>query len=73
MIALGSSRFWPLWSAGLQLTTLIGHVLKAIKLSLLPQAYGAATMFWSYPILLILVVGAWRADRRRRASGHSTA
>ena len=74
VIALGSSRFWPLWIAGLQLTTLIGHLLKAIDWSLLPQAYGAATMFWSYPILLILVVGAWRSHRRRRrASGHSTA
>ena len=30
VIALGSSRFWPLWIAGFQLSTLIGHVLKAI-------------------------------------------
>ena len=72
-IALASTRFWPLWIAGLQLTALIGHVLKAIDWSLLPRAYGAATVFWGYPILLILVIGAWRADRRRRASGHSTA
>ena len=69
-VALQSNRFWPLWVAGLQLTSSTTHLLKAINLSLLPQAYGAATMFWSYPILLILVVGAWRSHRRRVAAGH---
>src|SRR4051794_4329985 len=27
-VALRSERFWPLWVAGLQLTTIFGHVLK---------------------------------------------
>ena len=73
VIALYSSRFWPLWVAGLQLTTSIGHLLKAIDWSLVPRAYAVATIFWSYPILIIIAVGAWRADRRRRAAGHPTA
>ena len=72
-IALWSQRFWPLWVAGLQLTTSIGHLLKAIDWSLVPRAYAVATIFWSYPILIIIAVGAWRADRRRRAAGHPTA
>src|ERR687889_1233199 len=29
-IALVSDRFWPLWVAGLQLTTSIAHLLKAL-------------------------------------------
>ncbi|HEU0310960.1 MAG TPA: hypothetical protein VFR36_07070, partial [Sphingomicrobium sp.] len=41
-VALRSERFWPLWVAGLQLTTSIGHALKGIDQQLLPQAYGAA-------------------------------
>lgn len=65
-IALASSRFWPLWVAGLQLTTLLGHLMKAIDWSLLPRVYGMAMVFWSYPILLIVMVGAWRAHRRTR-------
>ncbi|MEO6248684.1 MAG: hypothetical protein ABIO85_08925 [Sphingomicrobium sp.] len=67
LIALRSSRFWPLWIAGLQLTTMIGHALKAIDWALVPRAYGAALIFWSYPILLIVMGGAWRVHRRRLA------
>lgn len=63
-IALKSSRYWPLWVAGLQLTTSFAHLLKAVQLDLLPYAYGAAARFWAYPILLILVVGTWRSHQR---------
>ena len=63
IIALQSKRFWPLWVAGLQLTTSMAHLLKAVELDLMPQAYSAAARFWSYPILLILAVGTWRGHR----------
>jgi hypothetical protein len=63
-VALRSKRFWPLWVAGLQLTTSLGHILKGVDQDLLPRAYGAALQFWSYPILLILAVGTFRAHRR---------
>ena len=63
-VALRSQRFWPLWVAGLQLTTSMSHMLKAIEVGLVPQAYAAAEKFWSYPILLILFIGTWRTQRR---------
>jgi hypothetical protein len=63
-VALRSERFWPLWIAGLQLTTILGHVLKAVDAHLFSRAYGAALVFWSYPIVLILAVGTWRNHRR---------
>jgi len=63
-VALTSDRFWPLWISGLQLTTSLGHVLKAIETNLVPIAYAAALRFWSYPILIILAVGVWRGQRR---------
>jgi len=65
-VALRSNRFWPLWVAGLQLTTSIGHILKGVDQDLLPRAYGAALQFWSYPILLILAVGTYRNHQRLR-------
>ena len=64
-IALRSERFWPLWISGLQLTTSMGHLLKAIDADLLPLAYAAALRLWSYPILVILAVGTWRSHRRQ--------
>jgi hypothetical protein len=64
-VALRSDRFWPLWVAGLQLTTSMSHLLKAVDVELVPQAYAAAEKFWSYPILLILAIGTWRDVRRR--------
>jgi hypothetical protein len=40
--------------------------MKGINVELLPQAYAAATKSWSYPILLILLIGTWRRQQRHR-------
>ena len=71
-IALRSQRFWPLWVAGLQLTTSMAHLMKAIDSTLMPLAYGAAIALWSYPILIILAIGTWRGQRRPHARGQLT-
>lgn len=63
-VALRSDRFWPLWIAGLQLTTMLGHLLKLFDTDLFSRAYGAALVFWAYPMLLILAAGTWRNHRR---------
>jgi len=65
-VALRSERFWPLWIAGLQLTTIIGHLLKVVDVHLFARAYGAALSFWGYPIVLILAIGTWRGTNRAR-------
>jgi len=65
-IALVSDRFWPLWAAGLQLVDSMSHVMKVLDAQLIPTVYGAAERFWSYPILIVLLIGAWRQHRRQR-------
>ena len=65
-IALRSDRFWPLWAAGLQLTTILAHALKAVDFALVPQIYAAAARFWVYPIFLIIVIGTWRTQHRHQ-------
>lgn len=71
--ALISERFWPLWVSGLQLTTNVGHVIKAVDLHLMPLAYAAALRFWGYPILIILAAGVWRSRRRAAAENRQPA
>lgn len=66
VVALRSERFWPLWISGLQLTTSLAHILKALESNLFPIAYAAAGRLWVYPILLILAVGTWRHQARDR-------
>ena len=70
-LALFSRRYWPLWVAGLQLTASTAHGLKLIDASIVPYAYAAAERFWSYPILLIIAIGAFRAHRRERRASAS--
>lgn len=67
MVALRSSRFWPLWVAGLQLTMSMAHLMKAVDLQLMPRVYAAASVFWSYPILVIIIVASLRTHRYRSA------
>ena len=73
LIAIRTDRFWPLWVAGLQLTTLVAHLLKAVQLELLPYAYATAARFWVYPIFLIIVVGTWRSHHRARRESRASA
>ena len=65
-IALRSERFWPLWVAGLQLTTLFSHFFKFADSDMIPKVYAAAGRFWVYPIFLIIVIGTWRSSQRNR-------
>jgi hypothetical protein len=59
-IALRSERFWPMWVAGLQLTTASVHLLMIVSPDLPGLIFGTALAFWSYPILLLIAIGAWR-------------
>lgn len=66
-VALRSDRFWPLWIAGLQLTTAFGHALRALlEDQMVPIAYAVALRSWSYPIQIILIVAVWRSQRRKQ-------
>ena len=66
-VALRSDRFWPLWIAGLHVTTMFGHALKLMSGDLVPIAYAVALRMWAYPELIILAIAVWRHNQREGA------
>lgn len=68
-IALRSTRFWPIWVAGLQLTGTTVHLLKLLNPDLMRFVVAAALAFWSYPILLLIGLGALRTRTIERWRG----
>jgi len=63
-VALQSDRFWPLWIAGLHVTTMVGHALMLLTGDMVPIAYAVALRLWAYPELIILAIAVWRHNQR---------
>jgi len=63
-LALYSSRFWPLAMAGLQGAEVLGHLARLVEHPVLPHAYFALTVMWSFPMLALLGLATWRHRRR---------
>lgn len=72
-LALRSTRFWPIWIAGLQGATVVMHCARLIASQVVPQAYMDAVALWSYPLIAILAIGTWRHGRRLRTLGSDPA
>jgi hypothetical protein len=68
-LALKANRYWPLWLTSFQLVTLWSHLAASALTATMPLAYAIASMAWSYPMLIILVLGAQRHARRRLQYG----
>ncbi|HEX8256595.1 MAG TPA: hypothetical protein VF589_03110 [Allosphingosinicella sp.] len=62
-IALRSDRYWPLWTAALQLIGLLGHFAKLADLEMPRNGYGFLQAFWSYPMMLTILIGTWNQHR----------
>jgi hypothetical protein len=64
ILALRAERFWPLWVTGLQAIGIGGHAIKLVDPTGFPWTYAFALAFWSYPMLLLIVLGTWRHQQR---------
>ncbi len=65
-LALWADRYWPLWLASLQLVSLCMHPAYIMSQHKMAFAYAIACIVWSYPMLAILALGAWRHAARNR-------
>lgn len=64
MLALRADRFWPLWVAALQLLGVASHGVKFSEPDLIPTTYSFMLSIWSYPMILLMIIGTWRHQRR---------
>lgn len=63
-LSLRSTRFWPIWIAGLQGATVVVHMTRFVAPGIVPPAYMDAVSLWSYPILALIAIGTWRHHHR---------
>jgi hypothetical protein len=63
VLALVSSRFWPIWAAAFHLIALCSHGAVSILPRGVVQAYAIFQGFWAYPIMACILIGAWSHHR----------
>lgn len=68
-IALRADRFWPLLVVSLQAIIIIAHLVKLADPELIRRAYAMMIALWTYPQLILLVIGTVRHRRRLRRNG----
>jgi len=68
-LALKAQRYWPMWMAALQVDTVITHIVMLSVPRVMPWAYAAMEIAWSYPIVILLAVGTARHRQRVRDYG----
>ena len=65
VLALRSDRFWPMWAAAFQLVGTMVHIASMTETGDFAWAYAVGLIFWSYPVLIALMVGTWLEGRYR--------
>jgi hypothetical protein len=68
-ITLHADRFWPAWITALHALGSGAHLAKAISPDVIRLVYALLAAAWSYPIVLVLVIGTLRHSQRIRARG----
>ena len=68
-IAITAYRFWPLLVAVLQFLPLLGHLSRAVDLTVHPSAYMIMQVASYWPLAPLLVAGTWAHHRRLQKTG----
>ncbi|WP_380782132.1 hypothetical protein [Sphingomonas sp. R86520] len=68
-ITLHADRFWPAWVTALHALGTGAHLARAISPDVIRLVYAVLSAVWSYPIVLLLVIGTVRHSQRIRARG----
>ena len=66
VLALKSDRFWPMYAAAFQFVGSLVHVASMAEQGAYEWAYAVGLVFWSYPVMIALMVGTWLEARSRQ-------
>ena len=69
LLALRANRLWTIFLAGLQLSTVVVHLSKAIVPGLPAASYGVFAQFWAWPMLVATALGVHCHRVRTRKFG----
>lgn len=68
-ITLNADRFWPAWATALHILGIGAHLARAISPDVIRLTYAVLAAAWSYPIIVLLVIGTVRHASRIRSKG----
>ncbi|SFO06151.1 hypothetical protein [Sphingomonas sp. OK281] len=68
-ITLKADRFWIAWATALHALGTGAHFVRVLSPDVMRLVYALLSAAWSYPIVLLLVIGTLRHSRRIRAHG----
>jgi hypothetical protein len=63
-IALRAHRIWTLFVASLQTLTVASYVVPFLELKIDPIVFPIMQVSASYPVLILMIIGTWRHQRR---------
>ena len=69
LIAMHANRNYPMWVAGLQLVSVVAHLVGAMVDTITPLAMAMLVIGPSYGGLAVIAVGFWRHRQRERRYG----
>lgn len=69
IVALRSTRFWPIWIAGLLGSELFVDILRSVVPHVVPVVFMLAIDLWSWAIQIILFAGTVRHQMRLKRFG----
>lgn len=67
VLALRTTRFWPLWMTAFHLIGVTTHLAVLLQPSRALQAYAMLQGFWAYPMLAARVIGTAARSRGERS------
>lgn len=67
LLAWRSTRHWTQWVAAWQLAAVVAHIAKLLVPAMEATGYAFQAQVWSYPIVTITAIGAWRFRERWKA------